>query len=242
MAVSTTPYVYPIDLVQGDDYGHLIQFRAYSAATFATNLYSRRELLDDFLLYTPGGGQNNLLYSQTHEYDEVKMSRLGAGIASAIVGVGGSDLVGQGVGAAAGLFRKAINPRIEVLFRSTELRTFDFSFMFAPQSEAEARSLTEMLNRFRYHAAPRLQAANFLFESPSEWQIFFYYRDAKSGQWRENNKLPKIATSVCARIDVDMNPDSEFSTFDDGTSVSSRLTMRFIEMEIIDKDRIAGGF
>lgn len=242
MALPTTPYVYPIDLVQGDDYGHLIQFSAYSASSAATNLFSIREKLDDFLLYTPGGGQNNLLYSQTHEYDEVKMSRLGAGIASAIVGVGGSDLVGQGVGAAAGLFRKAINPRIEVLFRSTELRTFDFSFMFAPQSFNEAQTLTRLLKQFRYHAAPRLTTGNFLFESPSEWEISFYYKEPTNGQWVLNTKLPLIAKSVCARIDVDMNPDSEFSTFDNGVPVSSRLTMRFIEMEIIDKDRIAGGF
>ena len=232
-------------------------------------------MLDQFHLYVPGGGQAgpNLEWSQRHDYDDVKMSRLGTGAASgmmsAVLGIG-SDTISNAAGLAGRtLFRTQINPYVEVLYRGTDLRAFDFSFMLAPQSAADAQQLygfgapittmvngvetvtnegagtgydPGLLNRFRYHAAPEfIGPASSLFKSPSEWEIDFLYKGA-DGAWRGNNKLPKIAKGVLVRVDVDYSPDSEFSTFENGGPTSARLTMRFVEMEIIDKGRIGQGF
>lgn len=231
----------------------MVWFYAFTPQ-WSANVTGPRQLLDSFQLYIPGGAQNNLVWSQRHDYDDVKMSRIGSGAASgimsAILGIG-ADTIGKGAALAGGAFRTTINPYVEVLYRGTDLRAYDFSFMFAPQSREDALQLygngngTGILNRFRYHAAPEVSSLtgydNLLFKSPSEWEVMFLYKNA-SGAWVVNPKLPKIAKGVLARVDVDYNPDSEFSTYEHGEPTSSRLTMRFVEMEIIDKTRIEQGF
>ena len=250
-------YRFPSDLLDSPEYGHMVQFSAYTPQSFiqaaAANrgLINGRQLLDTFQLYMPGGGQGvTLNYSQVHEYDEVKLSRLGAGVMSAIVGIG-TDVIAGGNAASAGLFRTQINPGVEVLFRGTDLRKFDFSFMFAPQNKQDSDVLygtspgDGLLNKFRFYAAPEITGItgydNLQFKSPSEWEIDFWVKDANGG-WKENNKIPRLAKGVLARVDVDYTPDSEFSTFESGDPVSSRLTMRFIEMQIVDKTLIGQGY
>lgn len=250
MPAAPQVYVFPTDLTENPEYGHLMVFSAYEPRFSGFG-----PIRDQFWLYVPGGGENNLVWAQGHEYNpDVKMSRIATGAAtgagSAALGIAGPTLEAIGT-LAGGVFRTGINPYVEVLFTGTKLRGFRFSIPFAPQSEEDSQILygtqwgTGLLNRFRYHAAPEF--ANFagiqnaLFRSPSEWEIEFYYKDNK-GSWQRNESLPRIAKSVLTRVDVDYTPDTEFSTFEKGDPVTSRLTMSFIEMEIIDKNKINQGF
>jgi hypothetical protein len=104
---------------------------------------------------------------------------------------------------------------------------------------------TGLLNRFRYYAAPEITGItsydSLQFKSPSEWEIDFWIKDA-SGGWRPNEKIPKVAKGAFVRVDVDYNPETEFSTFEDGSAVTSRLTMEFVEMQIVDKTLIEQGY
>lgn len=222
--------------------------RAAGAAISSTG---SRKMLEQFHLFVPGGGENNMSWRQQHDYDDVKMSRLGTGAASGIMspltGIGAETIKKAGT-VAGGIFRTQINPAVEVLYRGTDLRKYNFSFVFAPQSYADSLQLygdgtpgTGILNRFRYYSAPEFAGPNdVLFLSPSEWEIDFLYKT--SGGWAVNSRLPKVAKGVLTFVDVDYNPDTEFSTFENGDPTSSRLTMEFVEMEIIDKGRIKEGF
>jgi hypothetical protein len=242
-------YVFPSDVVDNPEYGSLMIFSAYTAQSYATG---PRRIQDQFLLYVPGGGENSTItWDQHHEYEPIKTSRLPAEMLG----------IGRGTGLAGGAFRAVINPAVEVLYRGTNLRTFDFSFIFAPQSREDALQLygtgqngDGILNRFRYYAAPQIGPLvidgvtvpgtdRLIMRSPSEWEIDFLYRlPGTNGGWAVNSKIPKVAKSVIETVIVDYVPNGEFSTFETGDPVTSRLTMKFKEMEIIDKTRIAEGF
>lgn len=229
-----------------------------NAGTPITMPTMSREILDQIFLFVPGGEQTALSWQQKHEYQDVKMAGLATGMGAGILGAisdidpGTISKAGQVAG---GIFRTQINPYVEVLFRGTDLRSFMFSFMFAPQSSTDALQLygsgngdgSGILNRFRYHAAPEFSGGGdgVFFKSPSEWEIEFYYKEGsgpQKGSWSPNKNIPKIAKGVLTRVDVDYNPGTEFSSFENGAPTTARLEMNFVEMEIIDKTRILKGF
>lgn len=175
------------------------------------------------VIYIPGGTSGSgIVNHDVHEYSDVKLTNLLR------------DQVGIGSGSLAGITGYAINPGVQVLYKSTALRSFQFQFLMAPQSERESRSMESIIQNLRYWAAPR--AVGILFQTPAEFQIRFYNK----GQ--ENTHIPRIRRCVLNRIDVDYAPMSgEWSTFRNGHPVAALLSLNFQEMEIIHKDFIAGG-
>jgi hypothetical protein len=183
-------------------------------------------------MYVPGGGQTGMQWDQEHSYTDVKLARL------ATNALGVTDAAETG----AQLAGYAINPRIEVLYQTTKLRQFEFMFMMAPQSENESRQMEAIINFFREKAAPTLTTNTLAFEAPHEWIIQFG-RKAAGGGWTVNPHLPAIGRSICNRVNVSYPaPGAEYSTFTNGYPVSALLQMRFVEMSIIDSNKIAGGY
>lgn len=175
------------------------------------------------VIYIPGGTSGSgIVNHDVHEYADIKLTNLLR------------DHLGIGAGSLQGITGYAINPGVQVLYRSTALRSFQFQFLMAPQSERESRSMESIIQNLRYWAAPR--AVGILFQTPAEFQIRFYNK----GQ--ENRHIPQIRRCVLNRIDVDYAPMSgEWSTFTNGHPVAALLSLNFQEMEIIHKDFIAGG-
>lgn len=240
-------YRFPLD-VENAPYGHYMKITAYNRQTQAQQVIGgitgARPALDQagdtFIFFIPGGPTNgqSMIWQQGHEYTDVKLTRL---FTSALGVVG--DLLAGG----ATLLGYPMNPRVDVLFRNTNLREYQFMFMLAPQSKEESNVLfgldnepqTGMLNRLRYNAAPVLNDNTY--DSPNEFEIKFYFVNER-GAVQENKKIPKIARGVIKRVDIDMTPNGDWSTFYDGSPVSALLTFTFLETKIIDKKYIDQGY
>lgn len=195
--------------------------------------------LDTFVLFVPGGSQNSLEWQTEHEYSEVKLARVLGGSIAAVTG-GGQGIAG---GILPGLLGAPINPRVEVLFRNTQLRKFQFTFLMAPSNEAESIEMEKIIKGLRFHAAPEINANvwNSVFIPPSEFVISFFYKEPQGG-YQENTHLPKLAKGVIERIDVNYTPQGEWSTFRNGYPVTAQLTFVFRELRIIDKNQIRDGY
>lgn len=174
------------------------------------------------VIFIPGGSSGSgIVNHDVHEYADIKLTNLL------------KDQVGVGA-TLSGISGYSMNPGVQVLYRSTSLRSFQFQFLMAPQSERESRSMESIIQNLRYWAAPR--AVGVLFQSPAEFQVRYY------SQNRENPHIPKMRRCVLNRIDVDYAPLSgEWSTFSNGHPVAALLSLNFQEMEIIHKDLIVGG-
>ena len=192
--------------------------------------------LGNVFLYLAAGGQAPMTWDERHIYTDVKLARAVTnylGVTEGDTGSTGDKLLGM-----AG---KAINPRIEVLFQTTKLREFDFTFLMAPQSENESNAMKDLIKIFRKNSAPTLGGAGYLFDSPSEWGIAFWYR--KDGSWIENTNIPKIRRSVCTAVSVSYPiPGGEWSTFSNGHPVSAMIQLHFLEMSIVDSKKIEAGY
>jgi hypothetical protein len=153
-----------------------------------------------------------------------------AGTKSGLLGSGASDFLLQATG-------RALNPQLEVLFKGTAMRTFQFEFMFAPFDADEAGNVLEIIKTFKFHMAPEINTAAMgrYFTPPSEFDIDFL----QGGQVNPN--IHQVGTCVLTVLNVDYAPNG-WSTFQNGMPTHIRMTLQFMETEIITKKRIEEGY
>jgi hypothetical protein len=148
--------------------------------------------------------------------------------------------VGLGPGATQlllGRIGQAVNPQVQVLFRQTDLRTFQFDFTMTPYSPEEAATIKEIVKSFRMAAAPEIQTnstfgTGIFFNVPHQFGITFMY------DGEENTNVNRIARCVATNVSVDYAPMG-WMTFDQGVPVQTKLSLQFKEIELIDRTRIS---
>ena len=153
--------VFPSDLGSRQQ-GHFMKIQI-----FPTKGTSHEEAGQAIYLFIPGGNQNGpLSWPLIHEFDDVKLTKLATGVIGAVTQ--SIPIIGQAA-AGAGEFASAvglasartlglgtINPKIDVLYGNTELRRFQFSFFFAPESADESRTIKKIIKALRMFSAPEI--------------------------------------------------------------------------------------
>lgn len=211
-------------------------------------------------LYMP----DTVNFTTVNDYDTISLTQaLGkAGLAGQAGSDLGSLLTGEGglgspglreaagtLGEQTGLFGPGItdvllfsaglaqNPQMEVLFKATRNREFLFDFKFAPKTPAESQAIKNIIGTFRFHAAPQIseQGARY-FIPPDEFDIEFMFGSGP------NPNLPKISSCALEGIDVNYASAGQWATFRDGSPVEIAMQLRFKEVEVLNKQRIADGF
>jgi len=140
------------------------------------------------------------------------------------------------------------NPQLEVIYSTTALRTFAFEFMFYPRSQNEAKQVMQIIEEFRFHAAPEIDTSSggrYLIP-PSEFDIEFHMNGAP------NPNIPRISTCVLQTIDIDFAPNG-WSAYEvpgqvrgvtggSGTPTAIRLNLSFQETQMITKELIRANY
>ena len=171
-------------------------------------------------------------------------------VIGALEGISGSVLrqTGQAVGEVVSLagmgdpvrftlkrFGTAINPRNEAFYNSPQQRTFSYTFDFWPRSKDEALAVEQIITMFKYNSAPGLTSGDGMFVNPN------YFKISYMNYGKENPHLHKIGACFCTGVDVDYSPDGQFSTFENGQPVHTKLTVNFLEDRIVTKKDIEAG-
>jgi len=138
------------------------------------------------------------------------------------------------------VFNRGANPYLEVLYGGPQLRTFNYSFKFAPKNEPEKNDVQKIIQMFRFHSAPEQQKNTMFFTLPSEFDIHYMYQ-AEDGIANENLHYPKIATCVLQSVNTNFTPNG-VKSHHDGSPVTITMDLSFLETETITKDHINDGF
>ena len=147
-----------------------------------------------------------------------------------------------GVGLANKIFGQTTNPYMEVLFQGVDLRTFTYNFTFAPRNAAEQDEVKAIIQLFRFHQAPELRNNESIFMGlPSEFDIHYMYQHEDGSQAKENLFYNKIATCVLTNCSVDYTPGA-VQSHDDGSPVQIKMSLSFLETEMITKDHVRAGY
>jgi hypothetical protein len=126
----------------------------------------------------------------------------------------------------------AINPQFEMLYAGTDLRSFLFDFTMTPRDEKEAETIRKIIKRFKYHASPAYVAGQGRYIiPPSYFDITFNFNGTES-KW-----LPSISTCVLRQVIVDYNGSGldTWATHADGSPIQVKLTLEFVELEMMHK-------
>jgi hypothetical protein len=165
--------------------------------------------------------------------DQNTLTSLNQYVAAQAVSALGANVSAQGL-----LSRstgQVLNSNLELLFQGVNLRSFPFTFEFAPRSEPEAYQVKQIIRTFKQSMSPRNGGAGsgtntnagLFVASPKVFQL----------EYRSGNK-PHPFLNVfkpCALADISINytGSNTYATYADGTPVHITMSLSFKEINPI---------
>ena len=130
---------------------------------------------------------------------------------------------------------KAINPNLELLFAGPKLRSFQFTFQFAPQNIEDAAVTRRIMRFFKQGMLPSRTVKSDLFlMSPNVFRLAFMNGQDKI---RSLNSFKLCALTTCQ---INFAPDGIYQAYDDPEVISqpvrSQMTLGFTELTPIFHD------
>ena len=125
-----------------------------------------------------------------------------------------------------------LNPNMELLFDSPQLRTFGFTFKFSPREPSESKTVLQIIRTFKQAMVPKKDDKSFFLGSPNSFKVEYIHRGSPNHPGL--NKYKECALTQCQ---VNYTPEGTYNTYRDGIMHSYQMTLQFRELDpIFDKD------
>jgi hypothetical protein len=136
-----------------------------------------------------------------------------------------------------------MNPNMELLFDSPQMRNFTFSFILAPRSQKEAKTIIKIIRFFKQGMAPIRSKSRLFLRSPHTFRLAYKHRAKKQETTADQNTpntdhkyLNKFKECAMNGFGVDYTPNGQYSTYEDGVMTAYQITMNFQEIAPIYND------
>jgi hypothetical protein len=162
-----------------------------------------------------------------------------------------ANIAGAAAGANRLLTRQTgaiMNPNMELLFDSPQLRNFTFSFLLSPRSEKESKTIVKIIRFFKQGMSPIRSKSRLFLRSPHTFRLAYKYRERTPSLRAEKNNpatdhkfLNKFKECAMNGFGVDYTPNGQYSTYEDGSMTAYQVTMNFQEIVPIYNDDYGNG-
>mgnify|MGYP001476379707 FL=1 len=133
--------------------------------------------------------------------------------------------------------------RMELAFKGVGKRNFSYEFKMMPRSQAEADQIQEIIYAFKFNMLPEFvgDTKGRKLKVPNTFDIQYMYQNA------ENSYLNKVSTCFLEKMDVSYGGE-RYKTFDASSTnagappVETTISLNFLEIELITRERVAEGF
>ena len=133
--------------------------------------------------------------------------------------------------------------RMELAFKGIGKRQFSYEFKMMPRSQAEADQIQEIIYAFKFNMMPEFvgDTKGRKLKVPNTFDIQYMYQNA------ENSYLNKVSTCFLEKMDVSYGGE-RYKTFDASSTnagappVETTISLNFLEIELITRERVAEGF
>ena len=164
-------------------------------------------------------------------------------------GMGGDDvkkalantLAGQAAGAGKLLTRTTgavMNPNMDLLFNSPNMRNFSFQFRLAPRDKEEAMVVVKIIRFFKQGMAAIRSKSRLFLKSPHTFRLAYKHKAEKGAGFEQKDHpyLNKFKECALGGFTVNYTPDGQYATYEDGVMASYQISMNFQEMEPVYND------
>jgi len=154
---------------------------------------------------------------------------------AAIIAAKGSEIAVGANGLLSRAFGVELNPNLELLFNSPELREFSFSFKMTPRSKKEAQIVRSIIRTFKQAMSVKRSQSVLLLKAPHTFRISYL---TSNDDHPYLNRFKECALTNCS---VNYTPDGSYMSYDDsspdGRSMTAyELSLSFSELEPIFDD------
>lgn len=129
-----------------------------------------------------------------------------------------------------------LNPNMELLFNSVNLRSFTFTFDFAPREVAEAAMVKKIIRTFKRSMSPKT-TVNAAGDNPLGKGLFISSPDIFELEYKSGSNahpfLHKFKPCALVNMGVDYTASGPYATYDDATPVHMKLSLQFTELNPI---------
>lgn len=133
--------------------------------------------------------------------------------------------------------RNTVNPNMENLFKTPNLRTFQFSWTLTPLSSTDSSSIKDFVGVMKTKMyptnSPVLYGWNRL-DYPAEFILNFYSSGLSSGK----QKIFSTAACACTDLTIGYTPNGAFHTHTDGRPTTVTISGTFQELYTLDSKEI----
>ena len=153
----------------------------------------------------------------------------------------GTYIAGQASGAQNLMTRTTgavMNPNMELLFNSPQIRNFSFAFTLAPRSKEEAKTVIRIIRFIKQGMAPIRSKSRLFLKSPHTFRIAYKQNAGENAAFGTNDHpyLNKFKECALRSFGVNYTPNGNYSTYEDGVMTAYNITMNFQELNPIYND------
>ena len=141
-----------------------------------------------------------------------------------------------------------LNPNVELLFDSIDMRNFNLKFKLVPRNSAESAIINEICKIFKMCTLPsRNPGKVFGFENKGTSNDFIAVPNLCQVSFMrgaiEHKALPRYKMCAVTSVDVNYTPDGAYATYNDndnpGQPVAIELSLGFQETKLVFSEEIA---
>lgn len=151
---------------------------------------------------------------------------------------GGSANINQVMGGISGTI---INPNVEMMYQSPDLRTFTLNFKMVPRSSEEAAEIKRICTTFRRAMLPSfggqalggtVKNNGALLTIPKMVQPTFMSGNSP------NEYIPQYKPCVISGVNINYTPDGAWAAYEGGSPVATNLSIDFKETKLIFEQEV----
>lgn len=151
---------------------------------------------------------------------------------------GGSADINQVMGGISGTI---VNPNVEMMYQSPDLRTFTLNFKMVPRSSEEAAEIKRICTTFRRAMLPSyggqalggtVKNNGALLTIPKMVQPTFMSGNSP------NEYIPQYKPCVISGVNINYTPDGAWAAYDGGSPVATNLSINFKETKLIFEQEV----